>query len=69
MKYTLAENAVSSLNISIENFKKAFYCSGKYTSSQIYEFTKICIVFPENSIELLLKSILASNNPTSQYVA
>ncbi len=67
MKYTLAENAVSSLSISIENFKKAFYCSGKYTSSQIYEFTKICIVFLENSIELLLKSILASNNPTSIY--
>lgn len=67
MKYTLAENAVSSLSISIENFKKAFYCSGKYNSSQIYEFTKICIVFLENSIELLLKSILASNNPTSIY--
>lgn len=67
MKYTLAENAISSLSIAIENFKKFYYFSDRYSQSEIFESTKICIVFLENSIELLLKSILVSTDPKSIY--
>lgn len=67
MKYTLAENAVSSLSIAIENFKKFYYFSNKYSLSEQDEAKKICIVFLENSIELLLKTILVSTDPKSIY--
>lgn len=67
MKYTLAQNAISSLNIAIENFKKFYYYPEKYTYSEIDEATKICIIFLENSIELMLKAILVSSDPLSIY--
>lgn len=67
MRYTLAQNAVSSLNIAIENFKKFYYISDIYSQSEIDEAIKICIIFLENSIELLLKDILVSTEPLSIY--
>lgn len=67
MKYTLADNAVSSLNIAVENFKKFFYYPGKYSRSKTDEAIKICLIFLENSIELMLKDILVSMNPLSIY--
>lgn len=67
MKYTLAKNAVSSLSIAIENFKKFYYFSYKYSQSEQDEATKICIVFLENAIELLIKTILVTTNPKSIY--
>lgn len=69
MRYTLAENAISSLSIAIENFKKIYYLSDNYSESLIDEYTKICIIFLENSIELMLKAILASEFPLSIYEA
>lgn len=45
MRYTLAENAISSLSIAIENFKKIYYLSDNYSESLIDEYTKICIIF------------------------
>lgn len=62
MKYTLAQNAVSSLSIAIENFKKSYYLSDGYSQSKIGEAIKVCIIFLENSIELMLKDILASTD-------
>lgn len=67
MKYTLAQNAVSSLSIAIEYFKKFYYLSEKYSQSEIDEALKICIIFLENSIELMLKDILVSTDPLSIY--
>ena len=67
MKYTLEQNAISSLTIAIENFKKIYYRSEQYSESEIDEATKICLIFLENSIELLLKAILVVNDPTSIY--
>lgn len=67
MKYTLAKNAVSSLYIAIENFKKFFYYKDKYSPSEIDESLKICIVFLENAIELLLKAILVETDELSIY--
>jgi len=67
MKYTLAQNAISSLSIAIEKFKIVYYNNDKYAQSEIDEAIKICIVFLENSIELMLKKILASSDPLSIY--
>lgn len=67
MRYTLTENAISSLSIAIEKFKIFYYHSDKCRQSQIDESAKICIVFLENAIELMIKSILASNDPLSIY--
>lgn len=67
MKYTLAQNAISSLSIAIDNFKKIFYLPDDYTQTQLDEATKICIVFLENSIELMIKGILVSIDPLSIY--
>jgi len=67
MKYTLSQNAISSLSIAIENFKKFYYRSDRYDSSEIDEAIKICIIFLENSIELMLKDILVSTDPLSIY--
>ena len=67
MKYTLAQNAISSLSIAIDNFKKIFYLPDGFLHSQLEEATKICIVFLENSIELMLKDILVSIDPLSIY--
>lgn len=68
MKYTLAENAVSSLSIAIDNFKKFFYNGDDLLESIEDEYIKICAVFLENSIELMIKSILASIDPLSIYI-
>lgn len=68
MKYTLAQNGISSLTIALENFKKFFYLDDQYSQSEINEAVKICVVFLENSIELLLKSILVSIDPLSIYI-
>lgn len=67
MKYTLAQNAASSLSIAIESFKKFYYFSDKYSQSELDEAIKICIIFLENSIELMLKDILVSDDPLSIY--
>lgn len=67
MKYTLAKNAVSSLSIAIENFKKFYYFTDEYSQSEQDESTKICIIFLENAIELLLKTILVSTDPKVIY--
>lgn len=67
MKYTLSDNAISSLSIAIDNFKKFYYFNDKYSQSECHEAMKICIVFLENAIELMLKDILVSNDPLSIY--
>lgn len=68
MKYTLTKNAISSLSIAIEYFKKFYYYYDKYSQSEIDEAIKISITFLENSIELMLKSILVSVEPLSIYL-
>lgn len=67
MKYTLAQNAISSLSIAIDNFKKFYYHEEEYKTSEIDEAKKICIVFLENAVELMLKTILVSGDPLSIY--
>ena len=67
MRYTLATNAFSSLSIAIEHFKKIYYHKEELTPSLLDESTKICVVFLENSIELLLKTILVSGDPLAIY--
>jgi len=67
MKYTLSQNAISSLSIAIEHFKKFYYHSDEYNRSKNDESIKICITFLENSVELMLKTILASISPLSIY--
>lgn len=68
MVYTLANNAISSLNIAIENFKKLYYHDEDYSPSEVDEAFKICITFLENALELLLKTILVEDDPLSIYV-
>lgn len=67
MKYTLGENAVNSLSIALENFKKFYYLQDKYKESERDEAMKICLVFLENSVELIIKQILVSKKPLSIY--
>ena len=67
MRYTLAQNAISSLSIAIDNFKKFYYHEEEYKTSEIDEAKKICIVFLENAVELMLKTILVSEDPLSIY--
>lgn len=67
MKYTLQENAMSSFHLAIESFKKFFYVSKSYRISELDEARKLCAIFLENSIELLLKALLAKNEETSIY--
>lgn len=67
MKYTLAQNAISSLSIAIDNFKKFFYHEEEYKMSEIDEAKKICITFLENAVELMLKTILVFGDPVSIY--
>lgn len=67
MKYTLQENAMSSFHLAMENFKKFFYKSKSYSTSELDEARKLCAIFLENSIELLLKALLAKNDETSIY--
>lgn len=65
--YKLAQNGVSSLNLSIEYFKKLFYFSDRYNQYETDDNFKICITFLENAIELLLKTILVNDDPLSIY--
>lgn len=51
VKYTLTQNAISSLSIAIESFKKFYYLEDKCSQSEIDEAVKICTIFLENSIE------------------
>lgn len=68
MKYTLSENAISSLSIAIEHFKKFYYFEDRYESSQLDEATKISLVFLENSVELMIKTILVKRNKLAIYL-
>lgn len=67
MKYTLQMNALSSLSIAIEKFKSIYYFNGEDGESVFDENIKMCAIFLENSIELLLKSILVLRDPLSIY--
>lgn len=67
MKYTLQMNALSSLSIAIEKFKKVYYYNGTDQESIYDENMKMCAIFLENSVELLLKSILVNHDPLSIY--
>lgn len=67
MVYTLATNAISSLSIAIEFFKKFFYNGEEYSLSEENEAIKICITFLENALELLMKTILVESDPLSIY--
>ena len=48
-------NALSSLSIAIEKFKKVYYYYGTDKESIYDENMKMCAIFLENSVELLLK--------------
>lgn len=69
LKYTLSQNAISSLHIAIQHFKSFYYTkySNKLSQSEVDEEIKISLVFLENSIELLLKAILVSIDETCIY--
>ncbi|MBQ8207525.1 MAG: hypothetical protein IJZ89_02185 [Clostridia bacterium] len=68
MKYSLAENAASSLHIALEHFKAFYYNSDEIPMSILDENIKISLSFLENAIELLLKTILVVDDETSIYV-
>lgn len=69
MRFTLPENAISSLHIAIENFKDFYYCdrAEKLNITERDEKIKIALVFLENAIELLLKSVLVTIDETCIY--
>lgn len=67
MKFTLSQNGISSLSIAIEHFKKFYYSESTKRSSEIDEEIKIALVFLENAMELLLKSVLITIDETSIY--
>lgn len=68
MRYTLAENAASSLHIALKHFKVFYYNSDKLPQSMLDENIKISLTFLENAIELLIKTILIASDETSIYV-
>lgn len=69
MIFTLPENAISSLHIAIENFKDFYYSdrAEKLNITERDEKIKIALVFLENTIELLLKSVLVTIDETCIY--
>ena len=69
MRFTLPQNAISSLHIAIENFKDFYYSdrAEKLNVSERDEKIKIALVFLENAIELLLKSVLVTIDETCIY--
>ncbi|MCD8119295.1 MAG: hypothetical protein LUE29_07445, partial [Lachnospiraceae bacterium] len=69
MKYTLQENAVSSLTIALSNFKKMFYVNyrERLSKPEIDEAKKLCVVFLENAVELMLKAIISTKDPLQIY--
>lgn len=59
MRFTILENAINSLDIAIENFKLFYYGDEESLSSYLEKkYKKVSLVFLENAIELLLKSII-----------
>lgn len=66
MKYSLQKNAFSSLSIAIDRFKHIYYYDDE--QSIFEENIKMCAIFLENSVELLLKSILVLHDPLSIYL-
>lgn len=69
MKYTLAQNAISSLHIACKHFKNFFYDEKRENlrESEMNEEIKIALIFIENAIELLLKTIMVTKKETSIY--
>ena len=69
MRFTLPENAISSLHIAIGNFKDFYYCdrAEKLSITERDEKIKIALLFLENAIELLLKSVLVTIDETCIY--
>ncbi len=69
MRFTLPQNAISSLHIAIENFKDFYFeeRSSGLSNTERDEKIKISLIFLENSIELLLKSILVTIDETCIY--
>lgn len=65
MELSLEKNAFSSLSISIDCFKVIYYQYSEISESVYEEKAKIGIVFLENAIELLLKSILYAKDNNS----
>lgn len=63
IKFSLAKNAISSLHISLENFKAFYY--HELENSLFEEKIKISVTFLENAIELLLKTVLAAEDVIS----
>lgn len=59
MRFTILENAINSLDIAIENFKLFYYGDEESLSPYLEKkYKKVSLVFLENAIELLLKSII-----------
>lgn len=52
MKYTLAQNAISSLSIAIDNFKKFYYHEEEYKMSEIDEAKKYVLFFLKTQLNL-----------------
>ena len=69
MKYTLTQNAISSFHIAVENFKNFYYNSDILSESKLNEYIKISLTFLENSVELLIKSILVTYDEKSIYIS
>ena len=69
MRFTLPQNAISSLHIAIENFKDFYYSdrAERLNITERDEKIKIELVFLENAIELLLKSVLVTFDETCIY--
>lgn len=68
IKFLLCENAISSFFIAKRHFVEFYYENHKIASEVEYnEHIKIALIFLENSVELLLKVLLAADDPTSIY--
>lgn len=67
MKYTILENAIISLDIAVSNFRMFYYNEKYIQKSKYYEHMKISMLFLENAIELLLKSILIKDDKSCIY--
>ncbi|MGM9552030.1 MAG: hypothetical protein ACI3XA_07225 [Clostridia bacterium] len=68
IKLLLCKNAINSFFIAKRHFVKFYYVNDKVVSDVEYdECIKIALTFLENSVELLLKVLLAVDEPTSIY--
>lgn len=69
MLYTLFENARNSLHLAIEFYGYPEYFEHFMVATKEEECNiKIALIFLENALELLLKAILASDNPSSIFI-